>query len=372
MDDDSKKFKLRYVGQRFEGAKLPLDVLSDLPALRDLIAALAKLEFRDKHSERERVPKGFDSSISFFLTKIESGSARPVFQLDDEAAQRNLPHISDEVAGYVNRAYDKVAEIYDGASRDAFPKALPADAIRALSKLGASIHDDESIEFCDSKGADGNVVSINSSRRKALLTQVHETYTVEKELVGVLAGTDTTDNSIKVTTQEYGIIHLRLDETGTFAKAFDGHIETEVEFSITVSLDASDSFKKIEGVHSVDLVSSYSSGVERCLDRIQSFASIEHGWLDNDQGERVAKIACEKAVNIVNKWSSLAQCFKIFPTEDGGVSIEFEYNDHYIDIEIMPDGALELDFGGDAEAQVFTDLSPEFSAAFEGLVGVSV
>ena len=102
MDDEGKSFSLRYVGHRFEGARLPLDVLGDLPALRDLITALAKQDFRHKHVDRKRVPRGFDKSISFSLTDIKNGSAVPVFVLDREMAQQNLPNFGDEMETIVS------------------------------------------------------------------------------------------------------------------------------------------------------------------------------------------------------------------------------------------------------------------------------
>ena len=82
MDDERKSFSLRYVGRRFANARLPLDVLSDLPALRDLIAAIAKQEFRRQNPDRQRVPQGFDKAISFALIEIEEGSAVPKLSLE--------------------------------------------------------------------------------------------------------------------------------------------------------------------------------------------------------------------------------------------------------------------------------------------------
>lgn len=49
-------FRLRYVGGRFNGTRLPVDVLTDLPAFRDLLVAFAKEEWRDLNAERKRVP----------------------------------------------------------------------------------------------------------------------------------------------------------------------------------------------------------------------------------------------------------------------------------------------------------------------------
>ena len=63
----NKSFRLRYVGTRFEGKRLPVDVLTDLPALGELVVAFAKSEWRRLNEDRKRVPRGFDASLAFDL-----------------------------------------------------------------------------------------------------------------------------------------------------------------------------------------------------------------------------------------------------------------------------------------------------------------
>ena len=94
---DDLDIKLRYVGARFNGAKLPLDVLADLPAFRDLVVAFAKDLWRKQNADRQRVPRGFDRSMSFDLTAIEDGSAIPNLTWDRESAQSCLPGFADAV-----------------------------------------------------------------------------------------------------------------------------------------------------------------------------------------------------------------------------------------------------------------------------------
>jgi hypothetical protein len=102
---DSTTFKLRYVGVRFDGARLPVDVLLDLPAFRDLLVAFAKDGWRDLNADRKRVPKGFDKSISFDLVGIENGSAVPMLNWSRDAAQENLPGFADKLQEIVDHSY---------------------------------------------------------------------------------------------------------------------------------------------------------------------------------------------------------------------------------------------------------------------------
>lgn len=373
-EDDHKSISLRYVGRRFDGARLPLDVLGDLPALRDLIAAFAKQEFRLKHKERIRVPRGFDKSISFVLTEIKDGSAMPVLAWDREIAQQSLPSIGDEMEDIVGRAFDRIAKIFDDASNDRYPIALTQDAILALSKLGANIQDGERIEFIGTTGVDGNVVTLDSFRRKNLLTRVRETYTTEFEDVGILEGVDTSDNSIKIRTERFGVLRLALDAVSMPALQFDGNLHAPVEFSLSVALDAHDDFRAIESVHSVDVVRPYDQDVMRCVNRLQELSKIEKGWLGEQHGERLVHLAGMRATQLIFMRANLAKLFRIFPTEDGGVSLEFDKDGWSFAVEVMPDGSLEIDGssadGKSFEAKRFDGYSKEFFEEFDKMTAV--
>jgi hypothetical protein len=370
--DEEKTYALRYVGRRFAGARLPLDVLSDLPALRDLIAALAKQEFRQRNPDRKRVPQGFDRSISFALVDIRDGSAAPTFVLDREVAQQHLPNIGDGMEEIVDRAFGRIAKIFDDVGQDRFPHALPLDAISALSKLGANIRNNERIELTGTIGTDGAVVSLDSYRRKALLTHVRETYTVEVEDVGTLTGIDATHNIIQINTDRFGEIRLPLHEAGITAEQFDGNLHTLVEFSISVALDAHDDLRGIEEVHAVDLVRPYDEDVTRCIARLHALSRLERGWLGDDHGERVVHLAGTRATQLIFMRASLAKLFRIFPTEDGGVSIEFDLDDWSFGVEIAPDGAIEVD-GSSTDGSIYTarrfpEFSHEFFEAFDTMM----
>ena len=374
MDDKSKSFSLRYVGRRFSNAHLPLDVLSDLPALRDLIAALAKQEFRQKQPDRQRVPQGFDKAISFALVEVEDGSAIPKLSLENEVAQQSLPNIGDGMEGIVSRAFDRIAKIYDDAARGIFPQALPQDAIRALSKLGANIQDDEWIEFQGHTGEDGNVISLDSYRRKNLLTRVRKTYTKEFDGVGILTGIDASRNIVQVQTEQYGELRLLLEGVSLQVEQFDGNLFSPVEFSISIALDAHDEFKAVEDVYSIDLVRLYNEAVSRCVSRLQELSKIEKGWLGDGHGEQLVHLAGMRATQLVFMRADLADLFRIFLTEDGGISLEFDKGGWSFAVEIMSDGSMEIDGSSEDgevfEIRFFSEFSEEFFDAFDKMTAV--
>ncbi len=58
---------IRFVGDRFADADLPVDMFSDLKGLGDLVVALAKREFLRRHPERREVPPGFGEAVTLVL-----------------------------------------------------------------------------------------------------------------------------------------------------------------------------------------------------------------------------------------------------------------------------------------------------------------
>lgn len=50
-------------GARFEGHSVPVSVLPDFTAYRDLVLEIARALFFRDHPDRQRVPKGFEESF---------------------------------------------------------------------------------------------------------------------------------------------------------------------------------------------------------------------------------------------------------------------------------------------------------------------
>jgi hypothetical protein len=186
--DDRKTFRLRYVGARFEGARMPLDVLPDLPAFRDLLVAYVKDGWREAHTDRERLPKGFGSGLTFDLVGVGDGSAIPAIRWDSDNAQLQLPEFRDEMEVLVSKAFVKVVHLVDGAATKASTESLNPEEIRALNRFGSGLLPDERIEFVDQNDAAGNVVYLDAHRRKRLLTRGRNSYEVRFDSVGKLLG----------------------------------------------------------------------------------------------------------------------------------------------------------------------------------------
>ncbi|WP_257194820.1 MULTISPECIES: hypothetical protein [unclassified Bradyrhizobium] len=338
MTEDT--FRLRYVGARFQNARLPVDVLSDLPAFRDLLVAFAKDEWRNLNSKRQRVPKGFDKSLTFDLVNISDGSAIPALNWNREAAQHLLPGFTDELQLIVHSSYDDITRLIDDAGMEKYPKSLASEHIRALNRLGTGLRDNERIEFLGTKGNDGNVVYLDTTRRKRLITRVRETYQTRFESVGSLIS-NSVEGFVVVRTDEHGNIQIPVD-TDQIVEEFDGSLESDVQFDLQVELDNEDRLRRVVSVYDIALIDAQiGAELVKRRNRLAELRTFESGWNDG-AGEPISSSALTMAERFLSKRPSLCAAYKIFPTENGGVLFEFENRDWDFSIEFAADGTIEM------------------------------
>ena len=370
---EPRSFLLRYVGARFEGHRLPLDVLPDLSAFLDLLVSFVKVEWRTAHAERERLPKGFEKSIAFDLVGVMDGSAVPQLEWDRDTAQALLPDFKDELEMLVAKAYTKILSLIDSASGPVGTMDLTSENIRALNRFGSSLFPDEKIEFLDSRGADGNVVFLDTYRRKRLITRGRDSYQTRFEDIGKLLGCEIdpsgTVGTVTINTSEYGKITV-LVSPERVRDDFDGYIEADVQFRLMIELGIDDTFRGVVEVYDVDVIDAkVVADLAICRDRITSLVSLGDGW-HNGSGESPTQMADAAASRLLARKPGLAGSYRIFPTDVGGLLLEFSRMGWDYSIEIGPAGMVEIygtETAGDAEmdTEPLDVSSDEFARQFD-------
>lgn len=376
MDGDDKTFRLRYTGLRFNETRLPVDVLSDLPAFRDLLVAFAKDEYRAANADKQRVPKGFDKGLSFDLVSIDDGSAVPVLSWNRNLAQTSLPGIADELENIVSASFEDVVRLVDGAANNNFPRSLSSEHIRALNKLGAGLRDGERIEFQGTRGQDGNVVYLDSVRRKSLITHVRQTYQSRLEGTGILRGAHMPADGLgylEVETTSYGLLRISL-EADLIKADFDGNLGASVQFDVQIELDNNDKHISIVDVFDIVIIDAQmEASLERCRTRLAGFRSLRDGWHDGD-GIAVNELAFTAADRFLTKRPMLVGSYKVYPTREGGVLFEFEHAGWDWSVELLASGGaefygVELDGEEELAPQAFPSIDGDFLTAFDEKTG---
>ena len=352
---EPRSFLLKYVGARFEGTRLPLDVLGDLPAFRDLLVSYAIDEWYKAHAERERLPRNFEKSISFSLVYIEDGSAMPRIEWDKGDAQPQLPDIRNELEILVSTSYDKVLALFDRATGPATALDLTPGNIRALKRFGGNLLPDEKIEFPGSQGNDGQVIYLDKYRREWLITRGRDSHQARFDGTGRLIGSGidptSTNGHIDVHTQEYGTITLPVSPERVRAE-FDGSIESEVHFRLHIELDNNDAVRTVTDVFDVDVIEpKVMANLMACRERISFLRTLNEGWHDGS-GKPPTPEAGAAASRLLSRKPAMTASYLIFPTDAGGLLLEFVRSGWNYSIEISPGGKVEMygtEIAGDGE-----------------------
>lgn len=380
MAGENQTFGLRYVGARFHGARLPVDVLFDLPAFRDLLVSFAKVEWRAANRDKQRLPKGFDKSFSFDLIAIEDGSAVPKLEWNRATAQATLPGLTDQLSEVVDRAYSRVLALVDAAGNDNFPEELSSEQVRALTKFGSGLRDGEKIEFQGSADNAGGVIFLDIERRKRIITHTRGSYTSRYEGIGRLLGTyvnaEGIGGHIKVETEQHGEILIAVDPERVELE-FDGNINAPVQFDLMIEMDNNDVFKSVTESFDVDLIDEeIVADLMKRRERLAELRQLEDGWYDG-QGNGVSEAAIQSAQRLLDKRPLMAAHYLIFPTVSGGILFEIEQNGWDYSVEIAAGGAVEM-FGvqvegpDEMEPQAFATVDDAFIGVFDARLGGQV
>jgi hypothetical protein len=372
---ESGSFELRYVGSRFEGKRLPVDVLADLPAFRELLVAFARVEWRRLNTHRERLPKGFDASLALDLVAIDEGSAVPVLKWNRETLQEQLPGFSDQIEEVVHTSFGQVVKLFDDAENSQFPTTLAPDQIRALNKFGSNLRDGEKIEFKGQTNARGKVVYLSSELRKRLIGSLRDRYVAQLEVFGTLLGCVAKPDEgrgpgyIVVQTAAHGVFNVPTDNE-TLKSDFDGNINQPIELNLQVELDHQDHVTAVIDVRSVSLVDEQiAAQLTRCSERLKHVGAMKDGWHDGE-GEAPSGLAIDLATKFLNRRFALCDVYRIYPTDEAGVLFEFENKGWDISVEFLFDGkvqihSVEIDGHRSLEPLDFNGISDEFLAEFD-------
>lgn len=156
---------------------MPVEVLPELAAYRELVVSVAKELYRAKNAGKKRLPKGFAQRLRLELREVLPGSAMPVL----ERAVSTPLQVRDEfddARDFVGRAVEEVA-----AGR-ALPLGFPIKSLAAFSELGRTLRPDEHV-FLVPPGQDSGP-KFDRGVRGSLLLAGSNTYRDGVDIVGEL------------------------------------------------------------------------------------------------------------------------------------------------------------------------------------------
>ncbi|REK81273.1 hypothetical protein DVG80_18240 [Rhodococcus erythropolis] len=351
MDEPSPAHEFARVklnGERFAGGRLPVSALSELEKYTNLIREAAKLGWQEEHPGEE-LPEAFGSAFDLTLTEVEDGSADCVLELP-RARQQDDDEYFDRARERVGR---EIREVLQGAVEQTDNLIAKIDA---FGDLGSSLNDNESLNV--PSVSEEAPVRITRVAHREQLRPAHERalqlpiisaspkLSQEKGwLVGRLNTIAANKSRFDLETEKYGDVHgfYKDDEILDDLRAVLHKSEKAPVIRIygILQLYSESHFFRMRDASVVQVLEIDGEPWSR---RFIELASLDKGWDDEDpDSEPVSFAALDGARKLLShaRLHSKAQP-GLFPSSDGGVSVEWASPDNVYAIEVSPDAEFHL------------------------------
>lgn len=323
---------IKYEGERFTGGRLPLDVLTDLQALEDILTTFSR-EIWLEENDRERMPNGYSDWFKMSLRGVGDGSAIPQLELSvlEEKQTPLLP--IDERFRLMEKAKIKFGKILEAANDDR-PVVLSHTQIRNFNRFLTNLKPGEIFKYSSKSDqpldSDLNVVSIDVERRKRLLTKVTATYEQRIQGKSRLKGVD--ENGL-LRFFNTDLRDFSLTDNSRPPSEYGSNIGGYYEFDLTVLRRHDDSIHSVITIHDISLLD------HPAIDAIDAMANLESGWLDG-YGHSISQSIRDAAKRFIVITNPLPTFYAIAPTEEGGILLEYESNGWDYGIEFNADNSF--------------------------------
>lgn len=328
-------FKLS--GGRFEVDGFPLDAMGELANYQRLLFEVAKDLWRRKNPNKKALPAHFENQFRLGLKVVRNGSAIPVAVRPRELHLQGQPDLLTESKEFINAAFEKIVQDFE------LPAGLSRDTISAFKAIARDLDATESYLFRE--GTD-EVVTYNARLRRRLLGQLDDALPKTKGvLVGNIKSLDPFDQTFVLRTAAGDEIPGEYSDVSRFEELHEAmNLPTDatwVRLWCEYAVRHGKRKDRVVRIHDVENFESFDVQKGPLSVDLAELASLNAGWLDGD-GDVIELPPIEFARDLIGALQAerLAQP-AVFPTEDGGVQMEWLSHQRHMAITVEPDLAIE-------------------------------
>lgn len=344
IEDNGDFVRVRFAGGRFDSHTIPFDVLPDLAAYRDLVVEVAKHLFRERNSDRRRVPKGFEESFQLGLAQVIQGNSATALAQRLEPLEDQLVDAAQAAFGFPKYGeFEDARDLLDrviAAANDgqSLPQEFPRELVGKFNRFGQSLRAGEHAELSHGRTAP---VRYDSETRKRIVLSANSTYENALDQRFTLTG-----GEIRAC-----IVHLA-DEDGT---RFDMRVDTDDECEKAIArrrhqvrvvgaglFDRQDRLTKITKYK--ELIYTDDEPQQSLNERLSEIARTPAGWYSgqNPAPDELAIARMQELVALVTTEAGLPMPY-VYPLPDGSITAEWTRGDWEISATAtLPDLAIEL------------------------------
>lgn len=324
MDEDPQKQPaaiFRLIGDRFNGATLPLDALDDLKYINEAVMDVARRIYLLEHNIK-RLPKGFGSK-SLCIRSLTDGSASMGI---DITANSQATSIQIEEDKAIKKSLEIVASTLNGTPVDDGYRDVLTPYFK---KIGRQLKDGEILSI----NTNGAQYSYDTDKRNRLVQDLNE-YESETELYGNVVAMD---GEARAFTLEYA------DSIGDGSKVSIPYSNSVTESEIVDAfVHRRDQSVLIRGL------GIYKGSHLKTMEDIQYFESLDPCDV-RARIETLIRIPADEYgedpkpdIHSMREFASRYESMMnenlplpfIFPGEDGGLSLEWDEPDMMVDIDL--------------------------------------
>lgn len=329
-------FAPRYVGERFENHRFPLELLEDLHTLQQMTIDMAKyLYLEDHQGSRQRAPKNFTKGFSFELESIDEGSAIPKIIM--VAAMSGL--FTSEYTEYFTRAKDRIIKTIAAAENgDNINLIAPDSVLYQFNKFGSKLKGSESIEF----GNNQSVATFNKESRKKLILAASQSDEFYQDFTirGSIPEMDQDKKTFQMQKADGKRIEGVFDLThaDTLRSAFNeykGGEGVKVAITGTTKFSKTEKVLGIEEIENIEFLESFDVGY-----RFDELGLLKKGWLDGEGESIDLHLLSWVHDGFEQYFDQDLPLPNVFPTPEG--SIQFEWSIKNYEISINFEDVIEV------------------------------
>lgn len=328
-------FKLS--GGRFEVDGFPLDAMGELANYQRLLFEVAKDLWRRKNPAKKALPHHFENQFRLGLKVVRNGSAVPVAVRPRELGLRGQPDLLAESREFINEAFEKIVQDFE------LPEGISEATVSAFKAIARDLDPTESYLFREGQAG---AVTYNPRLRRRLLENLDDTLpTIQGVLVGNIKSLDPYDQTFVLLTVAGDEIPGGYSDVSRFEELHEAMNlpvdATWVRLWCEYAVKHGKRKDRVVRIHDVGNFESFDVQKGPLSADLAELASLNAGWLDGD-GEIIELAAIEFARDLMGTLQAERLGHPaVFPTEEGGVQLEWLSQERHMAITVEPGLAVE-------------------------------
>lgn len=340
--------RVRLAGARFDRGRLPIASLMELQNYQEAIRIAAEAEWRRDHPD-EQLPADFQDSTSLAIERIDEGSADVFLAFEQPGYVPYQVGAQELIDGCIVAAYS--GEPFSGLS-----SLLPEDSRQVREKvslIGETLGGGQSIEYYPSGFGSAPVVITAEARAHAVERLVPVSHDAERRnsplsasresLVGRVTALDASRKKFTLIaaddTEIHGWYRKRpeiLEDLREVVNSTEEGPLTRITGDLQVKDGRPFRFWEIDCVERLEFDDTHWGH------RLAAFAAMPSGW-DGGEAAQISSTALDAAQRLLREIDGARmERPGVFPTDEGGVLVEWAGCDGVQSVEILDDGSFEM------------------------------